>query len=395
MPQDSIKILVVDHETDFELLIRQYFREKIIHNHYQFVFTHSLEEALSRLEKDPEIQIVICDLKIISGEGLDLLKKISTLDRFCKAIVISAFEDMATVRLSMNLGAFDFIMKPINFKDLENSIDRLMEVSRLANEAGKLKSEFTDLEKQLDVARSIQQSFIPHNLDPLPEVKTFELFGTMIPAKHVGGDFFDFFPLSDYQLGIVMADVSGKGVPAALFMAVSRTVIRSIATQTASPLETMKKANHLLNYENETSLFVTAFYGIFDARAGEVTFCNAGHNPPLLLTKEGSFREFQMDQGLPLGILNGDELNKRVPFHEHTLKMNRGETLVLYTDGITEAMRIDHSLFGLKRFEDVLKKNAQKPLSELIEKVMNNIQSFTHNAPLSDDCTLLCLRFLG
>lgn len=389
------KILVMEPEPDFDLLIKQYFREKIFSGEYKFIFCQTVQQAIALLEEDHKIHIVITDINIANESGLLLLEKISSLERFCKAIVISAFGDMRTVRLAMNRGAFDFIMKPIDFKDLELTIQRLQAQLRVSQETKMMKSELRDLEKQLDIARNIQQSFLPHQFNPMPHLSTFELYGTMQPAKHVGGDFFDFFPLDENRLGIFIADVSGKGVPASLFMAVSRTIIRITALKSSSALDTIKDANRFLNYDNETSLFVTGFYGIFDCISGKLSFCNAGHNPPILLTSTGQLRDYPIEQGLPLGILDEAEINKRIPYREGILELRAKDTLILYTDGITEAMNADHQIFGLQRFECTLQGAAQKTLPDLVAHVLEKVNAFVKQAPQSDDITMLCLRYLG
>lgn len=389
------KILLVDQEPDFELLIKQFFRAKILSGKLEFYFCRFWTDALQLLNNDPGIHIVIVDVRTGQDDGLQLLEKIAAFDRFCKAIVISALGDMATVRRAMNHGAFDFLMKPVDFNDLDKSISRLEEHAHLYTETKEMQKELHDLEKQLDVARGIQQSFLPRHFNPMPERQTFELYGSMSSAEHVGGDFFDFFPVDSNHLGLVIADVSGKGVPAALYMAVSRTIIRTLALQTKSAIETVQEANHLLNQDNETSLFVTAFYAILNVTTGELVYCNAGHNTSLILTAAGAVEMLPMDQGLPLGILNGAELQSRVPYKENRTQLKKGDTLIMYTDGVTEAMNPENVAYGLDRFETALRKCKGLPLAEINQRILGDIHAFTGQAPQSDDCTLLALRFNG
>lgn len=386
------KILVLDDEPDFELLITQFFRAKIQQKKLEFLFTDTSHEAMAKLEEDPEISIVLININVPTSELLD---KIALRDPFCKAIVISAYGDMANVRAAMNRGAFDFIMKPIEFSDLELTIDRLIEQSILSKEASETKKALADIERQLDIARTIQQSFIPHHFNPMPSVKNFEIFGKMLPAKHVGGDFFDFFPIDDRHLGFVIADVSGKGVPAALFMAVTRTIIRTIAMKTESPLETINETNKLLNYENETSLFVTAFYGVFNTLTGELKFCNAGHNPPYLLTDNQTLEEIGKHQGLPLGVLDEPELSNKLPYSENKIQLQKNDTLILYTDGVTEAMNTSYKMFGIEKLSKVIKSMPGKSLREIVDIILESVKQHGGNAAQFDDCTLLALRYKG
>lgn len=391
----TTKILVLDDEPDFELLISQFFRAKIQQKKLEFLFTDSSQEAMAKLAEDPEISIVLINTNIPTGDVLELLEKISLRDQFCKAIVISAYGDMANVRMAMNRGAFDFIMKPIEFSDLELTIDRLIEQSILSKEASETKKALADIERQLDIARTIQQSFIPHHFNPMPTVKNFEIFGKMLPAKHVGGDFFDFFPIDDRHLGFVIADVSGKGVPAALFMAVTRTIIRTIAMKTESPLETIIETNRLLNYENETSLFVTAFYGVFNTLTGELKYSNAGHNPPYLLSEDQTLVEIGKHQGLPLGVLDEPELSKKLPYSENKVQLQKNDTLILYTDGVTEAMNTAYKMFGSEKLSKVIKSLPGKSLREIVDIILESVKQHGGDAVQSDDCTLLALRYKG
>lgn len=391
----ATKILVVDDEPDFELLITQFFRTKIQQNLFRFIFADSVQEALGILKSDPEISIVITNLNDPGNELMLLLEKVALLDQFCKVIVISAYGDMANVRMAMNRGAFDFIMKPIDFSDLDLTIERLVKQSALSKEALENKKALADIERQLDIARTIQQSFIPHNFNPMPSLPSIEIFGKMLPAKHVGGDFFDFFPLDDQHIGFIIADVSGKGVPAALFMAVTRTIIRTIAMKTNSPLETVQETNKLLNYENETSLFVTAFYGVINCITGEMSYSNAGHNPPYLLSEDNTVTEIGRQQGLPLGVLSEPELSNRLPYTERSLQLKANDTLILYTDGVTEAMNISYKMFGEKKLTKILQTITDKSLEEIVDIILESVKKHGGKAAQSDDCTLLALRYKG
>lgn len=391
----TTKILVIHDEPDFELLILQFFREKIGQKRLAFIFCQTSNQALRILKEEMEIGIVVTNVNIPNIDVLELLEKISQLDRFCKAIVISAYGDMTNVRMAMNRGAFDFIMKPIDFSDLELTIERLIEQRELSKEASRTKKNLAEIEKQLDIARTIQQSFIPHNFNPLPDLKNFELYGKMVSAKQVGGDFFDFFPIEKQRLGLIVADVSGKGVPAALFMAMTRTIFRTIALKTDSPLETVRETNRLLNYENETSQFVTAFYGILDLKTGILKYSNAGHNPPCLLTEQKEVVEIGKHQGIPLGVLAEPELSNKMPYEEKIIQLKKNDTLIFYTDGVTEAMNSKFQLYGFEKLSTTLKPLSKNPLKEIVEAVLEDIRKHEGTSPQYDDCTLLALRYLG
>lgn len=384
------KILVVDDEPDVELLIKQKFAKQLKSKELEFVFASNGSEALKTLHQDKDINIILTDINMPEMDGLVLLSHLPELKRLFKAVIISAYGDMSNIRKAMNRGACDFITKPIDFKDLEITIFNAIEQYLTLKRAMEAQTLLSDIERELTIAHSIQQSIIPHHFKPFSENNDFEILGTMIPAKQVGGDFFDFFLVSQDRLGFVIADVSGKGIPAALFMAMSRAVIRTLAQNSVSPQDCLKEANRVLCLDNETCMFVTAFYGILDVTTGKIECSNAGHNPPLLLSPDGTMQEIARYEGIPLGI------SEQSTYTQHTLKLKKDECLILYTDGITEAMNSQLQLYGEERFEESLK-NAPKGsnLFTLITHILDDLHRFTAGALQSDDITLFCLKQLA
>lgn len=385
------KILVVDnHEPDLEMLIRQTFRKKILANELEFIFAHSGSDAFSLLQKDAEIEIVLTDVKLHFNEGKSILSALSTLKRLLKTIVITPYGDIESIRTAMNRGAFDFVTRPINLHELELTIIKTMEELKRSRAVEKAQTKLSDIEKELDVAKSIQTSILPHDFNPLPKYHTFEIFGTMIPAKGVGGDFFDFFPIDDSHLAFTIADVSGKGVPAALFMTMTRGLIRALGQKTRSPLQCFRQLNELIALENDSSIFVTAFYGIIDVKDYLVEFCNAGHNPPYLIAVDGSLRQIGRCEGIALGVMKEDTF-----FQKKELQMKKGEILLLYTDGVTEAMNIEGKLFQESGLEKILKEHRDKPLRSLLDEVIHAVKQFSGEREQSDDITLLGIKILS
>jgi sigma-B regulation protein RsbU (phosphoserine phosphatase) len=326
-------------------------------------------------------------------DGLTLLTHLLEMNRPYKAIVISAYGDMSNIRSAMNKGASEFITKPIDFQDLEITLNKIILQYNQLLEGASAKHKLTDIEKELEIASRIQQSMIPHDFNPLPKNKHFELSGLMLAAKEVGGDFFDFFQISEDKIGLIIADVSGKSISAALFMAISKILIRSIAWHEESPRETLKKANDLLAYENPSCMFVTAFYAILDTRTGTVCYANAGHNPPYIISKNNTVRQFNILGSTPLG-LDPDLLKSGEPLYtQQTLQLNDGDCLFLYTDGITEAMNEKQECYTAERLEETLTQCGNKELPAIIDTVMGDLKVFTEGAVQSDDITVLCLRY--
>ena len=386
----AIKILSVDDEQDLEILLTQYFRRKIKKGEYEFTFVHNGLEALQAILSNPGYDIILSDINMPEMDGLTLLTKINELrNPAMKCIMVSAYGDMENIRTAMNRGAFDFTTKPINLEDLEQTIIKAIEqidfIKNAQNEHLQLKS----IQSDLKVAREIQETILPKVFDPFPNEKTFDIYAFMNAAKYVGGDFYDFFKIDNDRLGFVIADVSGKGVPAAIFMAISRTVIRAIALTDNSAAMCMKRANDILCKESVNDMFVTVFYGILDIHTGVVTYCNAGHNPPVFM---------KHDKTVSFVPLTGDRILGVIPdsvYHERELHLVPGDSLFLYTDGITEAKNKNSELYGEKRLLKNCLELTGRTSKEIVERITETVGEFVVGAVQSDDITILSITYKG
>ena len=277
----SEKILVVDDETDLQFVINQKFRRQIRNGQYEFHFAFNGLEALAKLIEVPDISIILSDINMPEMDGLTLLSKVRELKNpLLKTVICSAYGDMENIRTAMNRGAFDFVTKPVDFGDLEVTIEKTIQELDVLREGLAYHDKLLSIEHDLMVAREIQRAILPKHI---PDLNWADIYGSMDAAKQIGGDFYDFFLIDDHRLGFVIGDVSGKGIPAAIFMAVSRTLIRATGLKGMSPVECMNYVNHLLCTESVNSMFVTVFYGIIDLESGTLNYVNAGHNPPILL----------------------------------------------------------------------------------------------------------------
>lgn len=253
----------------------------------------------------------------------------------------------------------------------------------------KKSAESVALGQQIAVARSIQASLIPDGSPAIPNHEVASYWGA---ALQVSGDFYDFLKLPNGLWGIVVADVAGKGIPAAIYMALSRTIIRSVGfgsvNWTSDPdraAGVLRRVNSILLSDAQTDLFVTAFYSLLNPITGDITFCNGGHNPPLILKPSGA-TEIVGGYGVALGIIEG------VPLTQHMLNLAPNDTLIIYTDGITEAMDIDQNPFGLQRLRDTLKHARPQSARQTCSVIMNAVRDFSQNTPQSDDETLVVIR---
>ncbi len=243
------------------------------------------------------------------------------------------------------------------------------------------------IESELQVATHIQTSMLPRVFPAFPTRDEFDIYSIMTPAKEVGGDFYDFFLVDDNHLALVIADVSGKGVPAALFMVIAKTLIKDRAQEGISPNEVFTKVNKLLCEANEEGLFVTAWLGVFEISSGHLDYVNAGHNPPLVKSSSGKYEYVKSKCNF---VLAGFEETK---YRLCSLDLFSGDSLFLYTDGVTEATNANKELYGDERLQNVLNRNKEKKPEELIKAVKEDVDAFVGEAPQFDDITMLSFNY--
>ena len=385
---NPVKILSVDDEMDLELLLTQYFRRKIRKGEYEFFFAHNGLEALTVLLKEKDINIILSDINMPEMDGLTLLTKINEMHNpALKCIMVSAYGDMGNIRSAMNNGAFDFATKPIDLDDLSVTIEKAIEQIEYIKKAQKEHSQLESLKTDLAVAREIQQAILPRVFPPFPEnEKELDLAALMTPAKDVGGDFYDFFRIDQNRIGIVMADVSGKGIPAAIFMAVSRTLIRTVGLQNYAPGKCLTKSNELLANESVDCMFVTVFYGIYHIDTGELEYCNGGHNSPCILHANGEVEMLPISKNCIVGVFPEQE------FTDDRIQLNVGDTLVMYTDGVNEAFNEQQEEYGDERMMDTLKGLCDKSCKEIVDGQLESVRAYAGAAEQSDDITIMALK---
>ena len=385
----AVKILSVDDELDVEVLLTQYFRRQIRKGEYEFAFAHNGLEALQKLLETPDFDIILSDINMPEMDGLTLLAKVNELKNpAMKCIMVSAYGDMDNIRSAMNKGAFDFATKPIDLDDLSRTIEKAIEQVRYIRESQQEHNQLESIKNDLAIAGEIQQTILPRSFPPFPELtEVVDIYASMTPAKDVGGDFYDFFQIDDERIGLVIADVSGKGVPASLFMAVSRTLLRATALRGVSSAECLTYANKLLCKESLDSMFVTVFYGIYHYKTGMMDYTNAGHNPPYLLRGGRTVECLPVASNFVVGVFDDIE------FESNTLTFGIGDTLLLYTDGVTEAFNDKREQFSESNLQDILASmHESSSAKEVVTSVLQSVKTFSGDYPQSDDITLLSLQ---
>ena len=301
-----------------------------------------------------------------------------------ESIYVSLF---SMIILALFIWAFYVII--VNINATNEAIEANEKVAEMAKAEARIEADLT-------IAREIQTSTLPRMFPPFPEQEAFELFASMNAAREVGGDFYDFFMPDDSTLGFVIADVSGKSIPGAMFMMTAKTVIKSLAESGLAPAEVFSLTNKKLCENNEAGMFVTAWLGYLDLKTGLVRVANAGHNPPVLI-REGEAVYIRLKAGMVLAGLEG------IRYREQTVQLQKGDILYLYTDGVTEAMNSAGELYGEQRLQKVLSFGAEYPepaaetgtAASVCRLVSGDLAAFTLDAEQSDDITMLCIRYLG
>jgi len=382
------KILVVDDEPDLQMLMLQKFRTKVKNKEYEFLFAENGQEALDTLSSHTDLSLVLSDINMPKMDGLTLLTEIQQLERpDIRTIMVSAYGDMENIRTAMNRGAYDFVTKPIDFKDLETTVEKtLKEIRQLVN-VRMMEQQLESLNFDLDMAARIQQKILHQEFPVFPEDNRFDIFANMMAAKQVGGDFYDFFKYDDDHLAFFIGDVAGKGMPAAIYMAVCRTMLKAIGSEVFDPAECLFKVNNMLIPESDMSTFVTVFYGVLNVKTGELQYCNGGHNLPYIQRTDGTVVELEDVGGLLMGKFED------APYEKNSVQLMPGDTLVTFTDGVTEAENDEGGFFDEERVVTYLNKDPAKTLTNQVKGLFLEVMKFAGAAIQSDDITVLSVRY--
>lgn len=335
-------------------------------------------------------------LRDVSGEiqQRELISRVSYFGLACTLILFLAFVNwylrysfrpLNEVIRSLNAlsnGRTDVSVRVPTYND---EIARLAGTFESFRKGVQAREQLQRLHQELAVAERIQRQYLP---TAFPAAQRLEFAATMQPAREVGGDFYDVFTLKDGRIGVVIADVSDKGMGAALFMVAARTVIRSLAAQTTDPADCLARANHLLAEDNDTMMFVTAFYAVLDPDTGEVVYCCAGHNPPVRLSASGATSWLASNREPALGVLDD------ATFTSATFTLASGELVFLYTDGLTEATSDRGDMFDEARLTDTLAEAVPSSAQEGVDRMLAAVGRFTAGAAQHDDMTCLAIRYV-
>jgi len=383
------RILVVDDvEDNRHLLTRRLNREG-----YREIATAADGEEALALIAEGAFDLVLLDVMMPKCDGYQVLERLKDSGQLHElpVIVISALNEMDSVVRCIQLGAVDYLPKPFNPTLLRARVSATLEQKALRDA---VRAHLKRIEDELESARTLQMSMVPSVFPPPSRERPLEIFAVMEPAREVGGDLYDFFPIADGRLAFAIGDVSGKGIAPAMFMARTKNLLRVITGLlhngggVADPGAIVSRVNRELCEDNDLMMFVTLLFGIIDPLSGIVTFSNAGHDPAYRIGADG-VAAIEGPQGIALGVHSAFE------FQTGELRLAPGEALYLYTDGITEATAPDNAMFGRERLEEQLRALTDAPLERVIGEIVQAVRDFAGACPQSDDITGLALRRLA
>ncbi len=350
----------------------------------EFLFAANDDEALEILTTVTDLDVAIVSIDRPDISGMELFHKLKGRKVRVPRIALFETDDLDLIRKAMNKGAADFLTKPVTADDLIATIHKVHKRTEERRKAWRNEAELAALRKEVDIAGDIQRRIIPRSFPFHPEL---DMAASLDPAKEMSGDFYDVFPIDRDHLGIVMADVSGKGIPAAFFMAVARTLIRTIALAGVAPDECLDQANKVLCHHRIPAMFVSVVYLVLDMNSWQLEFSNGGHQHPLLVHGDGKGVEpLEGGKSVVLGVA------EELPYKRTTVTLQPGDALVLYTDGITEAFNREREQFSEQRMMEVLAADGGKDAAGMLDELFTAVRRFVGEAGQSDDMTTLVLK---
>ena len=376
------RILMVDDEPDLKPLILNRMRRDIRAGRYEFVFAEDGVEAVHILSNDSEIDIIVTDINMPRMDGLALLGEISEIKPDTVSVVVSAYVDMPKIRTAINRGAFDFVTKPINFQEFRGTISRTLshlEEWRVAQAAGE---RLLGIQKGLDIASRMQKSILPV---AFPDSRDYQIYARTEAARDVGGDFYDVMNLGDGKVGLAIADVSPRGIEAALSMMSVRTMLKGAAVSYENPGDVLTEVNSLIYKENNDNMHAKVLYAVYDPSYGSLTYGNGGSEPPLLIHRDGIIERLPTTGGLALGSARSDT------FEENTILLAPGDTVICCTDGVAESEDPAGERFGQDGLARSFEERVPYAAAEAVDIVYSKTADFACGTTQTDDISCLAL----
>jgi sigma-B regulation protein RsbU (phosphoserine phosphatase) len=381
------KILVVDDEPlNINILV------ELLKENYKMMAAKSGAQALKAARSSNKPDLILLDIMMPEMDGYEVCRQLKADEntKDIPVIFVSAMSEALDETKGFDVGAIDYITKPISPKTLEARVETHLALTQQASELKEahalIQQQQQRMQDELNVARDIQLSMVP---TLFPQDEAIEIFATLKPAREIGGDFYDAFMIDSESLCLCVGDVSGKGAPAALFMAMTKTLIKSYASSDLSTASIMTRVNDELCEGNDENLFVTVFLAILNIHTGELRFTNAGHNYPYIIKEDRSLVTLNQKHGPIVAAMDG------LVYKEDLLILDKHDTLFLYTDGVTEAMNSEDELYGEKRLEHFLLGHDCKEVKNCIDLLMEDIAAYEDSTDQTDDITVLSCFYSG
>ncbi|TNG02786.1 MAG: response regulator [Gammaproteobacteria bacterium] len=382
------KILIVDDER-FNINVLS----DLLKPNYKIMAAINGKQALKAAHSDNPPNLILLDVMMPEMDGYEVCKQLKADEktRDIPVIFVTAMGQETEEEKGFSVGAVDYITKPITPSIVEarvkTQIALQQSMSNLQEAYSIINAQKQRMQDELNVGKDIQLSMLPQDFPAFPNRDEFSIFGSMQAAREVGGDFYDFFFIDEDRLCVCIGDVSGKGVPAALFMAITKVLIKSRSADDISTASILTHVNDEISENNDASMFITVFLGIIDVQTGEMTYTNAGHNPSYIKRTDGALERLDNLHGPVVGAIDG------LAYKEGQVSLSKGDMLLMYTDGVTEAMDPEHQLFEENRLVEILKSGDYEIPEELIQKITSSVHEFENGAEQADDITLLSLLY--
>jgi sigma-B regulation protein RsbU (phosphoserine phosphatase) len=389
MAEEQQKILVVDDERlNINVLV------DLLKPDYKMMAAKNGEQALKAVKIANPPDLILLDIMMPEMDGYEVCRRLKADEatRDIPVIFVTAMGETSDETKGLELGAVDYLTKPISPPIVEARVKTHLALRRNMSELQKaygiIEAQKDRMEEELNVGRDIQMSMVPQKFPAFPDRDEFSIHAALHPAREVGGDFYDFFFIDENRLCLCVGDVSGKGVPAALFMAVSRTLIKARANDDRSTASILTRINDEISRDNKAYMFVTLFVAILNTVTGEMVYTNAGHNPSYIRKTDGDLERLDNLHGPVVGAKEG------LAYKEDRVLLSKGDTLLMYTDGVTEARNLQKEFFEEERLKELLSGYEFDSAEAVVDTTVSAVKQFEDGADQFDDITVMALQFL-
>jgi len=385
--EDQQKVLVVDDERmNIDILVN------LLKPDYKVMAAKNGKQALKAVKTVGPPDLILLDIMMPEMDGYEVCRRLKAeqTTRDIPVIFITAMEETRDEANGFEVGAVDYLTKPISPPVVHARVKTHLALRRNMAELQKayavIEAQKERMQDELNVGRSIQMSMVPQTFPPFPDREEFSIYAALHPAREVGGDFYDFFFIDENCLCLCIGDISGKGVPAALFMAVARTLIKARASDDTSTASIMTRVNDEISRDNKAYMFASIFLCILNTATGELVYTNAGHNPSYIRRANRAIERLDIRHGPVVGARDG------LAYKENIVNFAKGDILMMYTDGVTEARNGAREFFQEKRLTDILASGEFDSAEALVEATVSRVKHFEDGADQFDDITVMALR---